>query len=118
MGYRKFTQERRQALFLVEYGFLKVRLPSHSDRIADITEGRSSRQLQTSRCVALGPDGTTPDIRSKPFCKLSDPSEVSRLRLQELSEDFQRRVGDVVLRPLGIGFGVLCRETFQLLGRK
>jgi hypothetical protein len=40
-GYRKFTQERRQALLLVEYGFLKVRLPSHSDRIADITEGPS-----------------------------------------------------------------------------
>ena len=45
--YRKFTQERRQALLLVEYGFLKVRLPSHSDRIADITEGPSSRHKRT-----------------------------------------------------------------------
>ena len=33
-----------------EYGFLKVRLPSHSDRIADITEGPSrAKELNRSR---------------------------------------------------------------------
>jgi hypothetical protein len=35
----------------------------------------------------------------------------SRLRLQELNEGFLRGVRDVVLHPLGIGFGGLSGDT-------
>lgn len=36
---RPVCQRAYSLIELVEYGFLKVALPSHSDRIADFTEG-------------------------------------------------------------------------------
>jgi len=57
VGCRKFTDgcacrpycKRAYSRFeLGEYGFLEVRLPSHSDRIADITEG-PSRAIELNR---------------------------------------------------------------------
>jgi hypothetical protein len=41
---------------------------------------------------------------------LSETDVVARL-LQEMSERFQRRIGDVMLDPLGIGLGNLGRDT-------
>jgi hypothetical protein len=65
---RKFTDwARRQARLparvlikssLFAYGFLKVALPSHSDRIADFPEGpsrRSGHSLVRSRTAGIDP---------------------------------------------------------------
>lgn len=52
-SYRSYQSELRFAysyIELVEYGVLKVALPSHSDRIADITVGPShANELNRSR---------------------------------------------------------------------
>jgi hypothetical protein len=68
VGRRKFTDwARRQARLLARvliksslfaYGFLKVALPSHSDRIANFTEGpsrRSGHSLVRSRTAGIDP---------------------------------------------------------------
>src|SRR5580704_18533436 len=76
---RKFTDwARRQARLparvlikssLFAYGFLKVALPSHSDRIADFPEGpsrRSGHSLVRSRTAGIDPKRPYPMNRITP----------------------------------------------------
>ena len=48
-----FVCARTHQIVLVAYGFLRVRLPSHNDRIADIMAGPSSRHLRTLMLKSL-----------------------------------------------------------------